>query len=369
MAIANTTTTGPATQGEYADLRTLDAAVRSSAAAPQNGARLKPKVRSATLVSIVVPTHNEAANVPVLHQRIAAVFQNLPGSDFELIYCDDSSDETPQIIANLHESDPRVRLVRLSRRYGQAIAIAAGIDHASGDAVILMDADLQDPPEVIPEMIERWLQGYEVVYAQRPSASTYGLYRVFSFVFYRLLKKIASIEIPVDAGEFRLLDRKVVGYLKRLTEHTRYLRGLTVLPGFRQVSIQIERAERVQGRTNYNFKRSALVALDGILSFSIVPLRLATLLGALVTTASFVMASVYIVWRILDPHVFGAGWPSLFVSLFFLCGVQLLVLGILGEYLGRIFVEVQNRPVYWIDYELGFETGEPDRPPQPADQP
>ena len=308
-----------------------------------------------TTISIVVPTHNEAGNIQILHERIAAVFRKLPDCDFELIFCDDSMDDTPEVIRGLHQLDPRIKLVRLSRRYGQSIAIAAGIDHAGGDAVIIMDADLQDPPEVIPDLIERWRQGYEVVYVQRASASTSHLYRVFAFLFYRLLKKIASIEIPVDAGEFRLLDRKVVEYLKRLTEHTRYLRGLTMLPGFHQTKIQIRRAERLQGQTNYNFKRSALVALDGVLSFSIVPLRLASVLGAIVTAAGVLVGLVYLLWKLLNPGVAGLGWPVLIACMFFLSGMQLLVMGIMGEYLARVFIEVQNRPVYWVDYALGFE--------------
>ncbi len=355
MAGADTIGGNAAGGCEYADLQALKTALDGAAAAPGVGSPERARPSAVALISIVVPTHNEGANIEVLLRRISAVFENLPGCDFELIYVDDSSDETPRIAADLHRSDPRAKLVRLSRRQGQAIAIAAGIDRAAGDAVIVMDADLQDPPEVIPEMIARWRQGYEIVYAQRPSASTYGLYKVFAFVFYRLLKKIASVDIPVDAGEFRLLDRKVVGYLKSLTEHTRFLRGLTALPGFRQIGIPIERPRRMRGQTKYNFKRSSLVALDGILSFSIVPLRLATLLGAAVTTASFGMAIAYVVWRIRDPAAFGAGWASLFVSLFFLSGIQLLVLGIFGEYLARIFIEVQNRPVYWVDYEIGFE--------------
>jgi dolichol-phosphate mannosyltransferase len=308
-----------------------------------------------TLISIVVPTHNESGNVQVLHQRIAAVFQKLAGCDFELIFADDSTDQTPEVIRGLHQADHRVKLVRLSRRYGQSLAIAAGIDHSSGDAVIMMDADLQDPPELIPDLMERWRQGFEVVYVQRSSVSSSRLYKLFSFLFYRLLKKIASIEIPVDAGEFRLLDRKVADYLKRLTEHTRYLRGLTMLPGFRQTSIRIQRADRLQGQTNYNFKRSALVALDGVLSFSVVPLRLATLLGIVVTAIGLFSALSYVVWKLLNPSIPGAGWPILTASLFFLSGIQLLVMGIIGEYLARIFIEVQNRPVYWVDYELGFE--------------
>jgi polyisoprenyl-phosphate glycosyltransferase len=306
------------------------------------------------LISIVVPTHNELFNIEPLYRRVAAVFATLPGYDFELIFCDDSTDATPRKIAELNTEDHRVKLVRLSRRFGQAIAISAGLDRASADAVILMDADLQDPPESIPALIERWREGYEVVYVQRASSSAYRFYKIFSFVFYRLLRKMASVEIPVDAGEFRLLDRKVVRYLQRLTEHSRYLRGLTVLPGFRQTSIQIHRAQRAHGATNYNFKRSFLVALDGILSFSTVPLRIATFFGMAMTLASFTVAVVYTIWRMVDPTIFGPGWPSLFVTVLFLGGLQFIVLGIVGEYLARVFIEVQNRPVYWVDYQLGF---------------
>jgi dolichol-phosphate mannosyltransferase len=315
-----------------------------------------------SLISIVVPTHNELLNVETLHGRIAEVFAGMTGDDFELIFCDDSTDSTPQKIAQLHDADPRVKLVRLSRRFGQALAITSGLDRTSGDAVVMMDADLQDPPESIPALVERWRQGYEIVYVQRASASTYALYKVFSYLFYRLLRQIASVEIPVDAGEFRLLDRKVVAYLRRLTEHTRYLRGLTVLPGFRQLGIPIQRAERQHGRTNYNFKRSLRVALDGLLSFSTVPLRLATVLGVLMTSAGLLAGLCYIVWKFLDPRIMGPVGPGIFAAILLAGGTQLIVLGILGEYIARMFVELQNRPVYWVDYELGF--GERDaRPP------
>jgi polyisoprenyl-phosphate glycosyltransferase len=316
-----------------------------------------------TLISVVIPTHNEILNVEPVYQRLAAVFRSVLDCDFELIFCDDSTDGTPEKIAELNRSDPRVKLVRLSRRFGQAIAITAGIDRARGDAVLLMDADLQDPPESVPLLIERWREGYEIVYVQRGSASNYALYRIFSFLFYRLLRRVSSIDIPVDAGEFRLLDRKVVRYLQRLTEHTRYLRGLTVLPGFRKMGVQIRRVDRLKGTTKYNFRRSLLVAVDGILSFSTLPLRLATFLGFAMTLVSLTVAAAYIVWRLLDPAIFGPGWPSLFVSMFLLAGLQLIVLGIVGEYLARIFIEVQNRPVYWVDYELGFAASEPVQQP------
>ena len=221
----------------------------------------------AALISIIVPTHNEKANAGPLYRRLKAVFDGLAGYDFELIFCDDSRDETPQEIARLHALDRRVKLIRLSRRFSQAIAITAGLKRASGEAAILMDADLQDPPEAIPRLLELWREGNEVVYVERESASDYVLYRLFSVVFYRLLRRMSSIEIPVDAGEFRLLDRKVVDFLQGLTERTRYYRGLTVWPGLRQAKVRIERAARHSGKTNYNFRRSLMIAVDGWVSF------------------------------------------------------------------------------------------------------
>jgi polyisoprenyl-phosphate glycosyltransferase len=313
------------------------------------------------LISIVVPTHNELANVEALYLRVSAVFEKLPGYDFELIFCDDSTDATPVEIARINERDRRVKLIRLSRRFSQAIAISAGIDRCAGAAAILMDADLQDPPEVIPQLIELWEAGHEIVYVERQSASDYAAYKFLSNIFYRVLHGVASVEIPRNAGEFRLLDRKVVDFLGRLTEHTRYLRGLTVWPGLRQASIHIERSARLQGKTNYNFRRSLLVAIDGMVSFSVAPLRLATLAGGGIAAASMLLGLVYGVLKIFYSTTFGRGWTSLIVSIFFIGGVQLMFLGILGEYVGRIFLEVQNRPVYLIDYELGFREPVPPR--------
>jgi dolichol-phosphate mannosyltransferase len=321
------------------------------------------------LISIVVPTHNEVANVEALYLRITAVFEKLPGYDFELIFCDDSADATPVEIARINELDRRVKLIRLSRRFSQAIAISAGIDRCSGAAAILMDADLQDPPEVIPQLIELWEAGREIVYVERQSASDYAAYKFLSRVFYRLLKSLSSVEIPVNAGEFRLLDRKVVDFLGRLTEHTRYLRGLTVWPGLRQASIHIERSARLQGETNYNFRRSLLVAIDGMVSFSVAPLRVATVAGGGIAAVSMLTGLAYGILKVFYSTTFGRGWTSLIVSIFFIGGVQLMFLGILGEYVGRIFLEVQNRPVYLVDYELGFRApGQRNIPREKADE-
>ncbi len=309
---------------------------------------------SLKLISIVVPTHNERENVEALYLRIRAAFEKLPDYDFELIFCDDSTDATPLEIARINEMDKRVKLIRLSRRFSQAIAISAGIDRCAGAAAILMDADLQDPPEVIPQLIELWEAGHEIVYVERQSGSDYAGYTFLSNIFYRLLHRLASVEIPLNAGEFRLLDRKVVDFLGRLTEHTRYLRGLTVWPGLRQASIHIERSARLQGKTNYNFRRSLLVAIDGMVSFSVTPLRIATLVGGSIASASILLAIIYAVLKIFYSSIFWPGWASLMVSIFFIGGIQLMFMGILGEYVGRIFLEVQNRPIYLIDYELGF---------------
>jgi polyisoprenyl-phosphate glycosyltransferase len=315
------------------------------------------KSMSLKLISIVVPTHNERENVEALYLRIAAVFEKLPAYEFELIFCDDSSDETPREIARLHESDHRVKLIRLSRRFSQAIAVSAGVDRCSGKAAILMDADLQDPPEVVPQLLQLWEAGNEIVYVERQSSSDYAAYKFLAKIFYRLMKNLASVEIPRNAGEFRLLDRKVLDFLGRLTEHTRYLRGLTVWPGLRQASIHIDRPQRAQGKTNYNFHRSLLVAIDGMVSFSVAPLRLATLAGGAIAVGSMGVGLVYGVLKIFYSTTFGPGWTSLIVSIFFIGGVQLMFMGIVGEYVGRIFLEVQNRPVYLVDYELGFLEG------------
>ena len=311
-----------------------------------------------TSISIVIPTHNELTNVEAVYTRVRAVFEALPDFDFELIFSDDSTDSTPNEIARLHVADPRVKLIRLSRRFSQAIAISAGLRRAAGEAAILMDADLQDPPEEIPRMLALWREGNHVVYAERASASSYALYKTLAAFFYRLLKRVSSIDIPLDAGEFRLLDRKVVNFMRNLTERSRFMRGLTVWPGLRQAKIQIERAARLSGQTNYNFRRSFLVAVDGLVSFSVVPLRLIALFGTLVAILSLLFGFGFLVARLLVPDIFGRGWPSLFVSIYFMGGVQLMFLGIIGEYIGRIFIEVQNRPLYWVDFELGFPDAE-----------
>ena len=307
-----------------------------------------------SLISVIVPTHNERDNIEPLYTRLKAVFDEMGTHSFELIFCDDSADDTVNVIRSLHGLDARVKLIRLSRRFGQSIAISAGLDYCSGDAVLIMDADLQDPPEVLPQLIDLWTQGNEIVYVQRESTGTYFGYRIMSYLFYRALTKLSSVDMPVDSGEFRLLDRKIVDFLRSLTEHSRYLRGLTVWPGFRSASIRIQRPPRSHGRTNYNFRRSLLVALDGLVGFSIAPLRFVTLLGLIIAITSLLAGVGSIAAKVIYQAPLGAGWMTLLVSIGFLGGLQLTVLGMIGEYIGRIFIEVQNRPLYWVDYDMGF---------------
>ena len=306
------------------------------------------------LISIIVPTHNEHQNVEELHARLTQVFGGIRDYDFELIFVDDSSDSTPTVIERLHRCDPRVKLIRLVRSFGQAVALAAGLKRARGAAAIMMDADLQDPPEVIPQFLAEWDRGARVVYAERESSSNYPLYKWLARLFYRALGTISSVPIPPDAGEFRLVDRAVIDFLNGLRERARFMRGLTMWPGFSSTKIRINRAARRRGATNYNFARSALVAIDGFVSFSIVPLRLASAMGVVAGILSMLLALVYFGVWIFHRQIFGVGWMSLFLAITFMGSLILFCIGIVGEYVGRIFLEVQERPLYCVDYELGF---------------
>lgn len=307
------------------------------------------------IISIVVPTYNEAENIEELYRRVALAFQGL-GYGFELIFVDDSRDATPEIIKSLHQRDGRVKLIRMVRRFGQSCALAAGLERATGAAAVMMDADLQDPPEAIPLLIKKWEEGNRIVYAQRRSESPSLLYRFLARRFYRVLARIASVQIPVDAGEFRLIDRVVIDFLNRLKERSRFMRGLTVWPGYSMAKIEITRGERFAGKTNYNLLRSTLVGLEGFVSFSIIPLRLATLFGLAGAILAVVLGLTYVLVWIFDRKMFGAGWMSLFLAITFMGSLNLFCMGIAGEYVGQIFLELQGRPLYLVDYELGFDS-------------
>lgn len=307
------------------------------------------------LLSIVVPCYNEDAVLPELHRRLITVFEEIQNARVELIYTDDGShDRTPQILRELQANDPRVRVITLSRNFGHQIAVTAGLEHATGDAVVIIDADLQDPPEVIPEMIQRWQDGYQVVYgmrAKRAGETTFKLWTAKAF--YRLINRLSEIEIPLDVGDFRLLDRKVVDVLLAMPERDRFLRGMVSWIGFKQIAVIYDRAPRGAGESKYPLMKMLRFAVDSVISFSFVPLRLAIWVGFGAIAASFAGIVYALVIRLYTTD-WVRGWASIFTALLFLGGVQLITLGIVGEYVGRIYAEVKLRPLYVVRERLGF---------------
>lgn len=303
-------------------------------------------------LSVAVPVFNEQENIPELYQRLVATLENRVAS-FEIVFVDDGSrDATWSLVQELAASDARVKGLRFSRNFGHQMAFAAGLDHARGEAVVIMDADLQDPPEVIPELIARWREGYEVVYAVRRARHGEGAFKLLTAkLFYRLLKRITAVDIPLDTGDFRLMDRRAVEAFQRLRERHRFTRGLVAWLGFRQTGVLYDRAARHAGETKYPLRKMIRFAVDAITSFSHVPLQLATWMGFGVSALAF----AYIV-VVLALKVVGISWPgytSLMAAILFLGGVQLVMIGLLGEYLGRVYDEVKHRPLYLVQEEAG----------------
>lgn len=307
------------------------------------------------LLSIVVPCFNEEAVLAETHTRLTAALQTLGLADFEVLYVDDGSrDATPQVLRRLHEHDPHVRVLRFSRNFGHQTAVSAGIEHASGDAVVLIDADLQDPPEVIGEMLARWRDGYDVAYGLRVDrAGETAFKRGTAKAFYRVLNRLSDTEIPLDVGDFRLMDRKVADALIAMPERARFVRGMVSWVGFRQIAVPYRRAERFAGETKYPLFKMLRLAIDGMTSFSIVPLRLASWAGLLASLVALCGIIVAVAVRLLT-NEWVPGWAALFVAVLFVGGVQLLALGIIGEYIGRIYAESKQRPLYLVQERLGF---------------
>ncbi len=305
--------------------------------------------------SLVIPVYNEEQTLAETCRRVTAVLDTLP-EESEIILVDDGSrDGSLSLIRSLHESDHRIRYASLSRNFGHQIAVTAGLNFATGDAVIVLDADLQDPPELIPTLIAKWREGYEVVYAQRTARQREGAAkRMFAYLFYRVLRLLTNEEIPTDTGDFCLMDRKVVDVLNSLPERGRYLRGLRAWVGFRQAAVPFERESRYAGDVKYTFRKSLSLAVTGIISFSRVPLRLATYLGFLVAGFALVMVGLVVYWRIFYPTAPLIGYTIITAAIFFLAAVQLLCLGIVGEYLGRVYDEVKGRPIFTIKEIAGL---------------
>lgn len=307
------------------------------------------------LLSVVVPCYDEEEVIHETHRRLTAVLGALPDLEYEIVYVDDGSrDRTALLLQQLQRGDRRVRVVRFSRNFGHQIAVTAGVEHAGGDAVVLIDADLQDPPAVIAEMVERWREGYDVAYGvrtDRPGESTFK--RATATGFYRLINRMSETDIPRDTGDFRLMDRKVVDALESMPERDRFVRGMVSWVGFRQVAVPYRRDARLAGESKYPFFKMVRFALDGITSFSVQPLRVATWLGFAVS-AMALLGIFYALGKRLFTDDWVTGWTAIMIAVLFLGGVQLLSLGIIGEYVGRIYGEAKRRPLYLVAERHGF---------------
>lgn len=298
-------------------------------------------------LSVVIPVYNEEDNLAMLHTRLTTVLHSA-GLDYEIVFVDDGSrDASLEHLYGLANADHHIVVVELARNFGHQVAISAGLDHARGNAVIVMDADLQDPPEVLPQFIAKWREGYDVVYAIRAQRKEGWLKRTAYAAFYRLLQRVANIEIPLDAGDFCIMDRRVVDLLVGMPERNRFVRGIRSWVGLRQVGLAYERHARHAGTPKYTFSRLIYLALDGLISFSYLPLRVITMLGFGVSLLSIVMAVFYAIKK-LTVGLSPPGFATLVVSIFFLAGIQLITIGVIGEYVGRIFEEVKRRPLYVV---------------------
>lgn len=309
------------------------------------------------IFSIIAPVYNEEEVLPELYRRISAVMDGV-GEAWELVLVDDGSkDRSAEVIAHLHAQDPRVKGIGFSRNFGFQEAVTAGLDHALGAAVILTDADLQDPPEVIPEMIAKWREGYDVVYGVRAEREGETWFKkVTAMIFYRLIHRITSVQIPLDTGDFRLMDRRVVEAITHMRERNRFLRGMVPWVGFRQVGVSYKRDARFAGQSKFSTLRPMLkFALNAITSFSYLPLHLATYLGFAIALISAIAIVIVIPLRLFTPSEALLGQATTLVAVLFLGGVQLISLGIIGEYLGRIYDEVKGRPLYLVAKRWGYE--------------
>ncbi|MEK7328986.1 MAG: glycosyltransferase family 2 protein [Chloroflexota bacterium] len=305
--------------------------------------------------SIVVPIFNEEEIIPEMHRRTSAMLDGLDGTSELILVNDGSRDRSLEIMRELAARDPRLKVISFSRNFGHQMAITAGIDHAAGDAVVVIDSDLQDPPEVIPELVKKWKEGYELIYAVRSERKGETFFKKFTAsFFYRLIASMTELIIPADSGDFRLMDRKVVEAMKQVREHHRFMRGLSVWVGFKQVGVHYVRQERFAGVTKYPLKKMVRFATDGITSFSYVPLQFATSFGFVFAGLALVAIPIVAILRAFGNDFF-TGQATTLLSVLLLGGVQLIFLGIIGEYLGRIYDEVKKRPLYIISEKLGFE--------------
>lgn len=300
-------------------------------------------------ISVIVPVFNEEDNLPLIYNRLLALFKKMNVS-YEICFVNDgSSDNSIRVIKNLVSKDPSVRYIDFSRNFGHQVAVSAGLDHVTGRSTVIIDADLQDPPELIEELYSKLKEGFEVVYAKRRYRKGETIIKKLTAkIFYRLLQRITPIEIPLDTGDYRIMDERVVAVLRKMKEHHKFIRGQISWIGFNQTFVEYDRNERFSGQTGYSYSKMVRFAIDGITSFSDFPLKLASLLGFAVSIVSFLYAVVILSFKILKPEYHVQGWTSLMICILLLGGIQLISIGIIGEYMGRMNENVKNRPLYVI---------------------
>jgi glycosyltransferase involved in cell wall biosynthesis len=320
----------------------------------QDGSAPEPGAEATPDYSIVIPVYNEQETLPVLGERLTSLLGRLDGGAEVILVDDGSRDASFARMMEMSARDPRFKVLQLSRNFGHQVAITAGLDFATGKAVVVMDADLQDPPEVVLTMAERWREGFEVVYAVRKERRGEGRFkRVTAAAFYRLLRKLSDVDIPADVGDFRLVDRKAVEAYKTMRENDRFVRGMFSWVGFKQIGVPYNRDERVAGETKFPLARMMRFAIDGIVSFSSAPLRLALALGFVVSALSILSGFVAILLKVSGAFTV-PGWTSVIFVTSLLGGVQLIVLGVVGEYVGRTYLEAKNRPLYIVNQSAGL---------------
>lgn len=306
--------------------------------------------------SLIIPIYNEEETIRELYRRVSAVMDSLDDSVELILINDGSGDRSLKLMRELQERDARVCYISFARNFGHQAAVTAGLNFARGQVIVVLDADLQDPPELIPKMIESWQAGYHVVYAQRTKRKKESWFkRLTAYVFYRLLGQLADVDIPADTGDFCLMDRQVVDVLNSMPERNRYIRGLRAWIGFRQTAVKFERDPRFAGEVKYTFKKSLALAINSLVSFSKIPLRLSTYLGLFSALIALLMALLVLYWRLQQPDSPVTGLATILIAVFFLGSVQLISIGILGEYIGRIYEEVKGRPAYTIAEIAGLE--------------
>lgn len=300
-------------------------------------------------ISYIFPIYNEEDNIDLLYKTIDRLLKKHTKYHYEIIFINDGSrDKSINKLIAIQQQDPRVKVIDFARNFGHQIAVTAGLDYASGDAVIIMDSDMQDPPAVSFELIKKWEEGYEVVYAQRRSRKDTFFKKLTANMFYHTLQKLADIDIPRNTGDFRLIDRVVVDEMKKFKEHNRFLRGMVSFIGFKQIGVQFDRDERHAGVTGYPLKKMLKFAADGILSFSSAPLQFISNVGYAVALLSFLGVLYAIFMKIFFPQITIEGWTFIVIAILFIGGVQMIMLGVLGSYIGRIYTESQDRPLYIV---------------------